>query len=129
MAINHIFSLLVLFLGLTGCGSQNDTPSPLILVGGRASLGPISGATVTIFSLNSDGSQGSVLNTTTTDSDGQYTALVLAQSGPVQVVVSGGSYQEEASGLTVNLGTQSISAVAPYLGSHRSLSVSALTHL
>ncbi len=92
------------FFALTGC-SRKDTsspgPGPATLLSGVASKGLISGATITVYALDSSGTQGSVLATTITDTNGAYSVNLGSYTGNVLVVASGGSYIDEATGSTV----------------------------
>lgn len=60
-------------------------------------------STVTAFAVNSNGSSGSVLDSTTTDGSGNFTIqLASPASGPVRLTVSGGAFVSEMDGTTVN---------------------------
>jgi hypothetical protein len=90
-------------LALSGCGGGGSGSGSLqssITLSGNASDGPISGGTVKVYALNSDGSTGNLLATTTTDSSGNYTANIGSYSGNVIVEISGGTYTDEATGKT-----------------------------
>ncbi|MDH5541618.1 MAG: hypothetical protein OEY64_01505 [Nitrospinota bacterium] len=71
-------------------------------VSGYAILGPVFSATVDIYGLNDDGTRGDLIATTTTGSDGEfsYTGKI---KGAIAIVVTGGSYTDEATGETVTL--------------------------
>jgi hypothetical protein len=70
---------------------------------GTASKGPIANATVTAYELGSDGTRGAEIAVTTTDGNGSYTIAVGNYAGAVEVVVTGGSYTDEATGEEVTL--------------------------
>jgi hypothetical protein len=88
-------------LVLAGCSGTSGTSFT-----GTVSKGPIANAEVTVYELNSDGTRGDQLGATVTGSDGSYTVSVDSAAGAVEVVVSGGSYEDEATGQTVELGEQ-----------------------
>ncbi len=68
---------------------------------GSAVKGAISNAEVEVYAFNEDDLRGELLTTATTNSDGQFN-LTLDYRGGVEIVVSGGSYTDEASGETVS---------------------------
>jgi hypothetical protein len=99
-----------LFLSACGGGSSDtastgttdastDTSKTL---SGTATKGPIDAATVTAYALNSDGSRGEYLGSTTSDAAGAYT-LEVDHEGAVAVVVTDGTYVDEATGMAVTL--------------------------
>lgn len=95
-------------LVLTACGgssssSTGSSDSTTSTISGTASKGPIDSATVTAYALNSDGSRGQYLGTAITDAVGNF-SLEVEHEGPATVVVTGGSYVDEASGQPVTLG-------------------------
>ncbi len=100
--INLIF-ILSLSLLLSACGSGGgsggggDTAKT---ISGVASKGPISGGTVTVYSLNPDGSKGNSLGSGTTKSGGAYSVDIGTYTGDVLIEVTGGTYTDEATGST-----------------------------
>jgi sugar lactone lactonase YvrE len=116
--------------GSSNSSTPNNNTSSAVSLSGTASAGPINAATVSVYALTSTGSRGSFLGSTTTNAKGSY-ALFLPASNiqPLIVAVTGGSYVEEASGTTVNLGTNEITAVLPNPSSSRTVSVTPLTHM
>jgi hypothetical protein len=85
-------------VGYTAGGSVTN-------ISGIASKGPLRGSTLTIYALNPNGTYGAVLGTkSTTSSDGAYAAS-LSYAGDAIIVVTGGSYTDEATGKTVSLAT------------------------
>jgi hypothetical protein len=65
-------------------------------------MGAVASAAVTVYGLDSNRQRGRVIEQTTTDSSGAYT-LTQTLSGPVLVVATGGSYEDEATGDTVTI--------------------------
>ncbi len=71
---------------------------------GEATKGPISGGTVTVYALNTDGTRGAEIASAITGADGSYTVDLGEYTGAAAVVITGGSYVDEATGTTVTLG-------------------------
>ena len=69
---------------------------------GTAMKGPVSGATVTAFAINS-GVMGAQIGTGTTDAQGNFTMAIGAYSGPVMLRMSGGTYTDEATGAAMTM--------------------------
>lgn len=74
-------------------------------VSGVVFKGPVSGATVTFYWLNTDGAKGTVLATATTAADGTVSANLYPApvNFPFLVEVTGGSYIDEVTGATLFL--------------------------
>jgi hypothetical protein len=80
-------------------------------VSGTVYKGASVGSTVTVYALNSDGTNGSSYGSGTTDSKGNFTlTLTSIPTGPVRVVATGGTYLSEWDGSTLT-GTSSVSAI------------------
>jgi len=99
------------FLVLRGGGGGSSTPSTTTITGNVAK-GLVSSATVKFFTLNANGIEGNLLETTTTDSNGNFTVTLTATSDPILAEASGGSYVNEVSGVTDTLsGSDTLTAV------------------
>ena len=110
---------------LAGCSGTSGTSFT-----GTASKGPIANAEVTVYELNSDGTRGDQLGATVTGSDGSYTVSVDSAAGAVEVVVSGGSYEDEATGETVQLGEQEqLRSMVSEVNQGDEIAVTALTEI
>ncbi len=109
--------------------STNDSTETSETISGSVVKGPVTGTTVTFFSLNDDGSKGVTLGTTTTDSNGNYTVtLNPAPTSPFLAETSGGSYVDEATGtISTLLSNDSLSA-ALLAGTTRA-TITPLTHI
>ncbi len=87
---------------LVACGGSDPTPAPAAAatttITGSAVKGPVTGATVTV----KKASDGTVVGTTTTAAGGSFSVGV-AYQGDVIVEVSGGTYTDEATGITTTL--------------------------
>jgi len=73
----------------TATPTPTSTPTPGVSLSGTAVQGPMTNSTVTAYAVNSNGSNGSVLGSTTTDSSGNFTIQMPPNSGPVRLTTSG----------------------------------------
>lgn len=100
-----VFTALAILLS-AGCGSDSTTapPGPTALQGG-VFKGPIVGATLYVYLIHADGSQGGqVGGPWTTDANGNWAGQVdYGIGGPFLMVSTGGTYVDEATGGTVSL--------------------------
>jgi hypothetical protein len=111
-------------------GSGGDTPAATgTTISGGVMKGPVTGATVTLFSLNADGSNGAKLGTTTTNTNGAFViTLTIAPTTPILAEASGGTYVDEATGATVVLtATDKLTAAMPIGTTY--VIVTPLTHI
>lgn len=98
-------------------------------ISGMVVSGPTSGATVTAYLLNPDGSNGAQIGQATTDTGGNY-AMTLTQkpSGMIRLVATGGTFVSEADHSTQR--SASLELVAPYVTtSLNRLVITPLTHV
>jgi len=88
---------------LAACGGGGDgSPTASTTVSGVASKGPILGGNVNVYAVNADGSRGRLLGTATTSTtDGSYQVNDLGYNGNIIVVVTEGTYVDEATGITL----------------------------
>ncbi|MGC1453565.1 MAG: hypothetical protein WA946_00035 [Nitrospirota bacterium] len=102
-----IGSLSLLF----GCGGSSSSTAPAVnggttgangMVSGTAVKGPVDGGTVTAYAV-SNGAMGTQLASGTTDAQGNFSMSVGTYSGPVMLQMSGGTYIDEATGLTMTM--------------------------
>ncbi|PIX03575.1 MAG: hypothetical protein COZ77_11015, partial [Gallionellales bacterium CG_4_8_14_3_um_filter_54_18] len=110
--------MALLPLALAGCGGGGGF-NPLSgggsgpLVSGSVIKGPVSGATLTVYALNTDGTYGAVLGTGTTDATGNFSfSLTTPHTGPAALVATGGTYTSETTGATVSGAGSSLCAMA-----------------
>ncbi len=91
-------------LTLAGCGGGGGGGTSLATsggtIGGNAVKGPVSGATVTAYSISS-GMMGVRLGSASTDSQGNFSMAVGDYTGPVMLQMGGGTYLDEATGTTM----------------------------
>jgi len=90
-----------------GSNTATDTQVSDIGVGGLASKGPISNASVNIYNVTGVGAQGALIaGPFITDTYGNWMGAIPANSPePYMVVVSGGSYIDEATLAAVQNGS------------------------
>lgn len=126
-AIVPLFILLLLSACSSGGGGSDGVVSGTSSVSGIASKGPIDGGVVTVYAINSSGTKGSALGSSTTASDGSYSLDIGDYSGSVIVEVVGGTYTDEA---TADIANNSILRVAvPDVSGNISASVTAYTEI
>jgi hypothetical protein len=91
--------LIVALLFLGGCSKiispTSYTPSSYTL-SGVVQLARVHNATVRVYDLNSNGTEGSLLATTTTNSNGEYWFTLPKNTGSVIIKSSGGTFTDEA---------------------------------
>ena len=94
---------MLLVAGCGGGGSSSDAPGPGTgAVSGVVTKGPVGNATVTAYGV-SGGQTGAQIGMATTDASGNFTMSIGAYGGPVMVQASGGSYRDEATGLSMGM--------------------------
>lgn len=131
-----IISLCVLLLA--GCGEGGDSsnnvppPVPTSAVNGAAVDGLIMNGTIRIYDF-STGNKGALLAETTTDNDGLYDVELQSESGSILIELTGGSYVEESTGVTVALdinGNEILTALTNHVaGEPVTIAVTAYTHV
>ncbi len=91
--------LIVALLFLGGCSKiispTSYTPSSYTL-SGVVQLARVHNATVRVYDLNSNGTEGSLLAMTTTNSNGEYWFTLPKNTGSVIIKSSGGTFTDEA---------------------------------
>ena len=119
------FLLALIIISPYGCGGSDDNSS----VNGRAVKGPIVGGTVSVYAINTDGSRGDLLESTSTDDSGNFT-LANSYSQPIEAVVSGGTFVDEATGQTVAMGSNELISLLPDgVADGEEMAVTLLTHI
>ncbi|MGH8013467.1 MAG: hypothetical protein ACREQ4_13305 [Candidatus Binataceae bacterium] len=73
----------------------------------------MTGSTVTANVVNADGSNGAAIGNAPTAADGGFTLTIPAQSGPVRLTASGGTYTSEMNGATIPASPVSILIASP----------------
>ncbi len=109
---------------LTGCGGGNDAApaaATSTTISGSAVKGPVNGGTVTVSTLS-----GTVLGTTTTSPSGTY-SMVISYNGDVVVVIQGGNYADEATGVSTAL--NQLKAIVNANGTAQTVHLTPLTYI
>lgn len=98
---------------LAGCGgggggdgvAQSTAGADLVTttIAGSVVKGPVSGATVTAYTVTGNGLRGFPVRSTTTDAQGSFAMPVPMAGGPLMLQVTGGTYTDEATGAPVTL--------------------------
>ena len=113
--------VVVFFVSLTmlaGCGGGGETSVTTTpeagTVSGTAIKGPVSGGTMTAFSINFDGTKGVQIGTAMTDAQGNFSMNVGTHSGQVMLQMTGGGFTDEATGTIMTMGSNDMmTAVVP----------------
>src|SRR6185369_2804927 len=128
MRVKSLLGLVLSFLTLTIIGCGGGGGGATTTVKGVAAAAAIADGTVTLFCINAQG-QTTQLTTTPavvkTKAFGNFSAAV-SYGGPLLVKITGGTYKDEASGLTLTNGTLQ-AAVANATGLVANVSVTPLT--
>lgn len=102
-------------LVLAGCSGGDELPAPVTgtLISGVGVAGPVDSASVDVFAVKPDGSDGDKLGSGTTSSDGKFSVTASPPpKGPVRIRIRGGSYHSEANTSTTRTKT-SLDALVP----------------
>jgi hypothetical protein len=140
MNTGKLFAASAFFmLYLSGCGggggagpviSPAPTPTTKTVVTGVAEKGPfVKGSSVSVYAVTGGAKGALLLQTTTSDDSGNYSADLGSYTGPV-IVEASGSYHDEATGNIVPvLASAPIRAALPNAQGNVSLPVTPLTEL
>ncbi len=120
MTMRLFFSALLLLTLATlapGCGVERpetdlESGSGGGTVSGQVIKGRVAGATLNVFRVLA-AERGPLVATGTTAEDGSFTVPVSASEGPFLVVATGGSFVDEASGATIRLNGDELTALVP----------------
>lgn len=128
-------ALFLLTILLTACGGGGTSTGGTVqspgstVISGTASLGIIKDGRVKVYQLTSDGRK-LFLAETRTDAYGRYSVSITTPTTPVLVEVSGGSYTDEATGLSVvRSDSEVLHAVVGSPGTIQPIAVTPLTEL
>lgn len=115
MNIPQVALASVILSLLTACGGGGGDGSPSVSgeIGGTATKGPVKNATVAAFGI-SGGHAGAQIATATTDASGNFMLSIGSYSGPVMLQASGGTYADEARGISMTMASgDMLTAVMP----------------
>jgi hypothetical protein len=88
--------------GESGDGAVSSASSADGVITGTAVKGPVSNATVKAYAIN-NGLMGAQIGTGNTDAQGNFSLTIGSYSGPVMLQMSGGTYTDEATGISVTM--------------------------
>lgn len=122
-----LFSCILGLGTVVSCDKDDamDSTQPAT-VSGAAVKGYVGAARVDVYEYLSSGDRGRQIASTHTDSKGNYQFSV-DYRGPVEIVVSEGSYKDESTGATVNLQARQLRSVSSLEGGSQAVATSALT--
>lgn len=129
------FLLLLLLVVTLSCDRPTLLPptEELGTLSGLVVKGPVAGATVRVLRLVDGGSRGAEVGRTTSLDDGTFRVqLAPGTTGPFLLSASGGSFVDEATGSTVPLSTDELTAIVPSFRADQALSgvvISPISHL
>ena len=127
------FSCSFLFSACTARIVSVQAPNkagPSFAVSGVVQLGRVKNATVSFYSINTNGSTGSLIGSTSTNSSGEFSLSIPKQTGPVLVVSTGGTYKDEAEELSApDKGASELANVLEKIDSAEQVPLTPLTTL
>lgn len=118
------FFALALTLSMLAFSCSEDSEKSN--VSGTAAKGYIANANVDVYAYAQAGTRGRLLASTVTNARGEYSVDV-EHKGAVEIVVTNGTYKDEASGATVNLGNHELRTVMMLNAKKKVAAVTALT--
>lgn len=121
-SVAFLFSVL---LFSTGCGKWKTSEGGVV-ISGVAQAGPIKG-NIDVYVVT-NGQRGEKLGSTQSDSDGNFSLNIPAQTGPVEIAATG-TYTDEATGLIVDMGGKELTQIVADARSNQSTPVTPLTSL
>ena len=125
-------ALLIYACGGGSSGGVSTTDSKGVTISGRAVLNSISNAQVSTYHIQPKGYRDNLITTSSTNENGEYLLVFAAEfNKPFEVVVTGGSYVDEATGQPVAISSiQELRAFVPGgVSDGDAVTVSALTHV
>lgn len=126
MTMKNLKMLVLAFVAAFVVVACSDDESDESTVKGTAAKGYIANGDVNVYAYTEAGARGKLLGTTKTDAQGRYSVRV-KHRGPVEVVVKGGTYKDEASGENVNMGNHELRAVVIVDAEAETAAITALT--
>jgi len=114
-----IGSLFTLF-GCGGGGGGSVTPGAAGtgMISGTAVKGPVSSGTMVAYAVN-NGIKGVELASTMTDTQGNFSMNINNYTGPIMLLMSGGTYTDEATGSVMTMGMNDVmTALIPMMSSN-----------
>jgi hypothetical protein len=112
----------------TNTNSEDGNPTD-VQITGVVSAGPVDGATVSLYRVNADGTDGALIANTTSDSAGNFSFTLAPETGPVEIYALNGTFNEEASGLPITLNVALRTRLAALPAGKISVGVTPLTEI
>lgn len=134
LAIILSSTLLLTACGGGGGGGSSDSTGSTTdtTVTGSVMKGPVNAASITIYQMNSDGTQGSaVAGPFTSDNKGAWSGMIpKGISGPLIAVATQGSYTDEATSQTVSLASDDrmLGVIPEMVGDNVFVAITPYTH-
>ena len=134
MKMKLFAGVCLILITLAGCGGSGGdtaagTPPATTIVQGTLSKGIIRDGTVRIYALNADGSKGTLLKETSTDTNGRYVADISPYTGPV-LMEGFGTFTDEATGTSMTIPSDMpLRAAYPNVSGSMRIAVTAITEL
>jgi hypothetical protein len=121
--MKNLIYLATIMLFFAQCTKDDNNPE--YILSGAAVKGKVVDATVTVYEYDGSGSRGNELTKTITNQDGEF-SVTINFPGVVEVVVTGGTYSDEATGTSISLNSSELRTIVPGSGSP-AVAVTALT--
>jgi hypothetical protein len=128
--IGTLLSLTLLSCGGGGSSGGGGGNPAVTVITGHVADGFVSGATVTAYQVNANGTQGAQIGTPVqTDQSGNYTLNLGTYSGPVLLTSTGGTYTDTVTGTTIDLTNSPLilSAIVPNASGNVTAEINPLT--
>jgi len=129
---------LLAVVGLMGCGgggggttstsSAGSTTGSDTIISGLASDGPIADGAVSIYAIT-NGQLGNLLASTVTGQDGSFTANLGSYTSAMMLQVTGGSYVDDATGKTVQMGSMVLRTALSNAAGNVTVAITPLTEI
>lgn len=111
---------------LFSCDKESDATMESSTVSGAAVKGYVGSARVDIYEYSANGERGTLVASTATDAKGSF-SVETSYRGPAEIVVTQGSYSDEATGTSVALENRELRSVVTLDKENRVAAVTALT--
>jgi hypothetical protein len=121
--MKNLIYLAAIMLLFTQCTEDNIKEE--YVISGAAVKGKVVEATVTVHKYDGGGTRGEELTKTITNENGEF-SVAIGYSGVIEIVVTGGTYADEATGISTSLNINELRTIAPGSGSS-AVAVTALT--
>lgn len=106
-----LLALLAAALLPAACGGGGDGVGSggTGIISGAVVKGPMANASVNAYAI-ANGQMGAALGSASTDANGNYSVAIGSYGGPVMLQVRAGTYQDEATGIPMTMGSEDVMA-------------------